>query len=101
MTQTIEPGQSGEQGKTGRWAKAVERHENPKGIQSISPGLRGTSYPGCGLGGTSTPEGAAHRTPKMTNDKLQMPAGRQEAVTNFGKRFPQNFPEKSGLASAA
>src|SRR5262245_4551938 len=30
---------------------------NPEGIPSISPGLRGTSYPGCARKGFSTPPG--------------------------------------------
>src|SRR5687767_751327 len=41
---------------------ATTRSENPNGIPSQSPGLRGTSYPGCRVEEEHNPHGVASRT---------------------------------------
>ncbi len=43
-------------------------HPNPNGVPSISPGLRGTSYPGCERAMVHNPEGvASHRAAQRCN----------------------------------
>ena len=46
-------------------------HDNPKGIVSSSPGLRGTSYPGCGARNRSNPNGVA----ASTSRRIRNPVG--------------------------
>ena len=47
---------------------------NPKGIVSSSPGLRGTSYPGCGAAAETNPNGVASRTRRPRHNPVGVEA---------------------------
>src|SRR5262245_40650479 len=119
MTQTIERAQSGEQGKTGRWAKAVERHEIPKGFNQSAQGCACRAIASERRREELVSQGSSAEVPlvlllilldflvvsmRYRSDSVfgprfslfspvQTGPCTQEAVTNFCNRFHQKFPD--------
>src|ERR1035438_5991324 len=55
------------------------RKLNPERMRSLSPGLRGTSYPGCATGGCVNPERVASFVP-LTAVNLTYTCGRRRVI---------------------
>jgi len=68
---------------------------NPNGIPSLSPGLRGTSYPGCPMKTGTTLKGLRHAAP----DKPGMdatPLGLEKIFDRFPRIAPASQPWADG-----
>jgi len=70
---------------------------NPKGIVSFSPGLRGTSYPGCERGMDHNPEGVASTATRKRHNPFRVGS----YFADLPRVAPKVFGATAGLKAAS